>query len=110
MGTEYTPHTWMLQRNEEGSIHVVVASWSGGYLGSDSWRRSSQIVNVHCKDDHYEVHTTSGSVYRCYKEAVGASAYTLSVFSSVGDYLIGDEVDIAKALMAYTIPNEEDVN
>ena len=82
--SEYRPDRWAiveLKFNEdEQAVRRVMASWYGGYLGSDSWRLSSGITEIVDKDTHYEIHNESGSIYRCAKGCQGMSSYTSGVF------------------------------
>jgi hypothetical protein len=83
--SDYTPDRWILIRVEskEGEIlYKVFGNWYGGYLGSDEWRISSGVTKVVEHDKHYEVHNHSGSVYTCYKNSKGMSAYGAGVFQN----------------------------
>ena len=86
MSNGYTPDRWVIieMNSEHGNIRKILGSWYGGYAGSDSWRMSSGITEVIEHDNHYEIHNHSGSVYTCYKNNIGMSSYTSSVFN---DYL-----------------------
>lgn len=72
MGNEYTPDNWVvLSINRPFPHYRVLAGWSGSYATADSWRMNSGITSV-AEDDHYYLfHGTSGSVYRCHKDAYG---------------------------------------
>lgn len=88
--SDYTPDKWVIVRitsKEHPQIDKVLGSWYGGYGGSDSWRFSSGITKVEDKDNHYLVHNHSGSTYTCYKQSVGASSYTASVFNNMATQL-----------------------
>lgn len=83
--SEYTPDKWIIVRinsTEHGRIDKVVASWFGGFAGSNSWKMSSGITKVVDQGDYYDIHNASGSIYKCYKNSIGASAYTAGVMSS----------------------------
>lgn len=60
----------------------VLASWYGGYGGSDSWRMSSGIIEVKETKTHYEFLNESGSIYKCAKRSYGMSSYTSSIYNS----------------------------
>lgn len=70
------------QNSKPYSVMKVLASWYGGYAGSDSWKLSSGIEEVSEFEDRYEFRNASGSNYVCYKHAYGMSSYTMSIFSS----------------------------
>ena len=80
----YIPDRWVVVelRSKTETIQKVLSSWYGGYLGSDSWRLSSGITQIIEKEDHYQIHNESGSVYECYKEAYGMSAYTSGIYQT----------------------------
>ena len=87
----YTPDSWViveLKFNEDTeSTRKVLASWYGGYLGSDRWKLSSGITNIVEHDNHYEIHNHSGSIYNCGKHNIGMSGYTSGIFNSFVDDL-----------------------
>lgn len=68
-----TPNRWLLV--EVGDIHKVFASWSGGYLDGDSWKLNSGIKSVEKDGDYFLFHGFSGSIYKCHKDAYGATGY-----------------------------------
>ncbi|MBA2962129.1 MULTISPECIES: hypothetical protein [Ramlibacter] len=82
----YTPDRWTVLAitNAAGERHFrILASWYGGFLGSDSWRMSSGISKIEPGPDHYRVHNdTTGSVYICVKGAQGTSAFVSRVLAS----------------------------
>ncbi|MBA2964680.1 MULTISPECIES: hypothetical protein [Ramlibacter] len=81
----YTPDLWTVLAisNAAGERHFrILASWYGGYLGSDSWRMSSGITVIERAPDHYRVHNDTGSVYICAKGAEGTSGFASSVLAS----------------------------
>jgi len=83
--SEYTPDRWVvveINSAKHGRIRKVLASWYGGYAGSDSWRMNSGIEKVIDQGDYYDVVGSSGSVYKCYKGAEGMSTYTSDVFET----------------------------
>jgi hypothetical protein len=84
MSNEYTPDLWVIVdvNSEHGKIRKILGSWYGGFAGSNSWRMSSGITEVIEHDNHYEIHNHSGSVYTCYKNSIGMSSYTSSVFNN----------------------------
>ena len=81
----YHPDRWVIveiNSPEHGTIRKVLASWYGGYAGSDEWRLSSGITQVIESDMYYLVKNESGSLYTCYKNAKGMSAYTSRVYEN----------------------------
>ena len=66
----YTPDGWIVVefRTNDGEVNrKVMASWYGGYLGSDRWKLSSGITETIEHEDHYDFINHSGSVYKCGK-------------------------------------------
>lgn len=81
----YHPDKWVLVEFDSpanGKITKVLASWYGGYLGSDSWKLSSGVNKITKTDAGYEFLNDSGSVYFCHKDAYGMSGYTGSVYNN----------------------------
>lgn len=93
--TEYSPDRWLILKvtdNKKGKTtrgalfhYRVFGMWSGGYLDGDSWRLNSGITRAQEFDDFWEFHGSSGSVYRCWKEAYGTTAYGASVLLGLID-------------------------
>ena len=79
--SEYTPDKWVvIEVDYEGvKTQKILSSWYGGWAGSDSWRLSSGITEVEELEDSYIIKNESGSVYTCYKERYGMSAYAMGV-------------------------------
>ena len=73
LSTYCTPHRWLLV--EQGDVHKVFASFTGGYLDSNSWRLNSGIDRVEVDGDYFLFYGYSGSVYRCHKDAYGTTGY-----------------------------------
>lgn len=86
MWSKNTPDKWVVVEvhTKDGEIlYKVLASWYGGYAGSDEWRFSSGITKVVHHDKHYDIHNHSGSVYTCYKNSRGMSSFTADVFHNL---------------------------
>jgi hypothetical protein len=83
--TDYTPDRWMVLRiqTDKEILYKVFASWSGGYTGSDSWKMNSGIVRATFVDPYWEFDGSSGSVYRCHKDAYGTNGYGGAVLSNL---------------------------
>ena len=78
----YTPDLWVIVKiiREDGEeLYKVLGTWRGGYLGGDSWRMNSGIKKVTKKDDVYEFHGYSGSLYTCFENNKGMNMYTAGV-------------------------------
>ena len=76
------PDKWVVLRivGEDGSsIDKVLASYYGGYCGSNSWKLSSGTKESFEFEGYYEFHQHSGAIYRCYKNTYGMSMYTNSI-------------------------------
>lgn len=85
MSNTYMPDRWIIVKiHQDGKSpwHRVLGSWYGGYLNGDSWRLSSGITKVVEHDKHYEIHNESGSVYTCYKSAVGTSSLSAGILNN----------------------------
>lgn len=81
--SEYNPDKWVIVelKTPKETLYKVLASWYGGYTGSDSWKLSSGIQSVSEIKNGYAFHNYSGSVYNCHKEAYGMSMYTTGIYS-----------------------------
>jgi hypothetical protein len=82
---DFNPDRWVVlevSENKNELIRKVYAGWYGGYLGSDSWKLSSGIIEVNEDDHAFEFINVSGSVYRCNKQAYGMSGLMCDVFES----------------------------
>jgi len=78
----YVPDRWMileLIHNDETIIKIFSGDY-GGYLGSDTWKLSSEIEEFIPHADHYEFKNASGSVYKCYYNCYGMSGYMTSIY------------------------------
>lgn len=81
--SNYHPDRWVIVKiHAEGHepYYRVMASWYGGFGGSNSWKLSSGIEKSFDYGTHYEIDNSSGSVYVCHKKAYGMSGYTSGVF------------------------------
>jgi len=78
------PHRWLLV--EQGDIHKVFASFTGGYGDGDSWKLNSGIDKVVIDGDYFLFHGYSGSVYKCHKESYGTTGYGGFVLASLMEH------------------------
>ena len=65
MVSPYIPHKWVVVefKTNDGEVNrKVMASWYGGYLGSDSWKLSSGITETVEHEDHYESTILAASI------------------------------------------------
>ena len=76
----YKPDKWVIMRIGD-TPYKVFGTWTGGYLDSDQWRLNSGIVHVTDKERYYLFHGESGSVYQCYKNSYGTTAYGLGIIT-----------------------------
>lgn len=85
MSRKYSPDAWAIVEVtvDDQTFRKVLGSWYGGYLGSDSWKMSSSIVEVVELPNAFEFHNESGSIYVGYKNCYGVSSYAMSVFSGL---------------------------
>lgn len=84
MNNYYTPDRWVMieiNSKENGKIRKILASYYGGFAGSDSWKLSSGNTSVIDKGEFYEFPQESGSAYKCYKTCIGMSNYTSGVYA-----------------------------
>jgi hypothetical protein len=88
--SEHTPDLWTIVRitsKEHPQIDKVVGSWYGGFGGSDEWRMNSGIEKIEEYDTHYDIIGYSGSIYKCYKNSQGWSAYTNMAINNMAKQL-----------------------
>lgn len=79
-----TPDKWMLVRITGATPHWrIFATWSGGYTQGDSWRLNSGISRVEDKDEYFDFIGYSGSLYRCFKNSYGVTAYGIDVLNDL---------------------------
>lgn len=79
-----TPDKWMLIRVKGQTPHWrIFATWGGGYTYGESWRLNSGVESVEDKDDYFDFHGYSGSLYRCSKTRYGVTAYGLGVLNDL---------------------------
>ncbi len=86
----YYPDKWVVVKivsPQYGKINKVLASWYGGFAGSNSWKLSSGIVSVTKTESGYDFLNDSGSIYSCHKDTYGMSAHTASVYSGFVDQI-----------------------
>lgn len=80
----YTPDKWTLIKVNGDTPHYrIFGSWYGGYAGADEWRLNSGVESVKEKGNFYVFEGTSGSIYKCHKEAYGISVYGMSAASNI---------------------------
>lgn len=97
---EYNPDRWvMLKFNYRGQdVYKILASFYGGYARGDSWKMNSGVTKIEEDGQCYLFHGSSGSVYRCHKNAYGMNGYTSGVFASFQKEVDGAE-DVTMDLM-----------
>lgn len=68
--TAYTPDNWIVlcMHIPDYKHYRVLASWYGGYGGSDSWQINSGIVKCEQNGNYFNFFGESGSVYKCHKD------------------------------------------
>jgi len=85
----YTPDRWVvvdikfLEYPDEPAQSRVFAGWSGGYLDSDGWKLSSNIVHVEEYADRFVFSNASGSEYICRKNSYGFTVYSAAIFDEM---------------------------
>lgn len=100
----YNPDKWMIIeiKREDDPHFRVFGSWSGGYLDGDSWRMNSGITKVTEEGDFFLFHGASGSVYKCHKDAYGATAYGHGILKEFKERTEGQGIEVVSL--------DEDVN
>lgn len=100
---EYNPDRWvMLKFNHDGElIYKILGSWYGGYATGDSWKLNSGVTKIEEDGQTYLFYGSSGSVYRCHKNAYGMSGYTSGVYAS-----FRKEVDESENVTMDLMPEE----
>lgn len=81
----YRPDSWKLVKlvsPEHGTIYKVLASWYGGFAGSDHWKLSSGIEGVSVEDKIITLPQSSGSVYELHENNEHISSLIGSVYAS----------------------------
>lgn len=68
--------------NPKYTTYKIMASWYGGYTGSDSWKLSSGTVSQNDTDNGREYVQDSGSIYLVSEHNYGMSSYTQSVYNT----------------------------
>lgn len=90
--TVYTPDRWVvLKINSPDPHYRVLGGWSGGYLGGDSWRFNSGVVEHTFDGDHWHFYGSSGSCYKCYVDSYGLTVMTSGVLKNLQELR---EVDV----------------
>ena len=81
-----TPNKWVILELPNNTKKIF-ASWTGGYLGSDSWRLNSGIKEVKEDKENYYFYGESGSCYKCDKELYGiAGVYNRAELNNILEY------------------------
>lgn len=89
----YTPDSWViLEINDIHKPHYrVLAGWSGGYISGDSWRLNSGIVRHEFDGNYWYFYGSSGSCYKCHKNANCMRNIMVGVYKKLIDKY-GEEV------------------
>lgn len=106
--SNYKPNKWVILKMTypKEVIYKVLASWYGGYLGSDSWKLNSGITKIKEELEGYEVQGYSGSTYYCSKGAEGMSNYTRAVLQGWLDELTSKPDHRIKIIDIKELPND----
>lgn len=78
----------------DGRKHVL-AGFYGGYLGSDSYRRSTEIESYTDKGHYYEVVTKSGSEYVLFKSQEGLTKVTSDIYNKMEEYAKAHDKEVS---------------
>lgn len=111
--SDYSPDKWVVLEVNNGKspiFHKVFASWSGGYLSSDSWRLNSGVSKIKQDNDFFYVYSESGSCYKLHKEMYGvAGLYNYGIIDSIKEKF-GDKIKILDNYPEEWILSEENSN
>lgn len=84
----YHPDKWVMLKitsKEQGVCYKVLASWYGGFGGSNSWKLSSGTKSASVADvgqkGWFNFPQESGSEYTCHLNSYGTSGYTHSILN-----------------------------
>ena len=88
----HSPGLWVLLKNNKLSTFKILGAWRGGYLDSEAWRLSSNIVQITEEDNYMLFYGESGSMYRCRKSSVGLSALSASILNEIQDEATSVEI------------------
>lgn len=85
--SQYTPDSWVVvELGAPATRHRrVLASWSGGFSGSDSWRLSSGITDIEEDGEVLKIVNHSGSVYYCHKSSQKLTNMTAGVLQNLSN-------------------------
>ena len=98
---DYQPDRWVMLKisHENNCVYKVLASWYGGYLGSDSWQLNSGVTSIKTDGDYYLFTGSSGSVYKCHRHQYGMSGYTTGIYKSLIDKITTADKSVSIELM-----------
>lgn len=96
--SKYSPDNWVvIFLNGDDPHYRVLVGWSGGYLTGDSWRMNSGITRVEKTTEtfnindrthvaeYYNFYGSSGSCYKCNKEAYGLRMNNAGIWKQLQD-------------------------
>ena len=100
---KYFPNKWVvIDYGEEVGLapqrYAILAGWYGGFAGSNSWKRSSPVVEWDFKEGGLEVTTETGSKYVLHESTIGVTMLTQSLISEAGLTVICEWEDVCKLL------------
>ena len=96
----YFPHKWVVidYGEEYTQRYAILAGWYGGFAGSNSWKRSSPVVEWDFKDGGIEATTESGSKYVLHESTIGVTMLTQSLISEAGLTVISEWEELVHKL------------
>ena len=90
----YTCDNWVVIFMNGGDPHYrLLVGTSGGYTTGDSWRMNSGITKVDEDDHYYYFYGSSGSCYKCNKEAYCLRMNNAHVWAQL-QKIYGDKVEM----------------
>lgn len=83
----WVPDGWVMVYYPKLSMYKLFCSWSGGYLGSDSWRLNSSVRSVELDEHNNYVVNKDKSCYVLSQHGYGRiNAYNSGVLASFQDH------------------------
>lgn len=86
------PDRWVILniKTAHRQFQVVLASWNGSFLGSDSWRRSSPIDSRIEDEEKIIATTASGTEYILHKSRRGFSGLMHDIYARMVEQKKGE--------------------
>lgn len=94
MSNTWCPDNWVVIKFKGDDPHYrILAGWSGGYTGSDTWRLNSGIYECEETDSSFLFYGSSGSCYDCHKTSYGMRKNNAHVWAQLQEHR-SDKVEL----------------